>query len=36
MTFEGFGGKEPLYSIPEKNTVEEVANRRVEIKIISN
>lgn len=36
MSFEGFGGKEPLYSIPEKNTVEEVANRRVEIKIISN
>ena len=36
MTYIGLGVTSPLYSIPEKNVMEENANRRVEIKIISN
>lgn len=36
MTYIGFGVANPLHKIPEKNETEEIANRRVEIKIISN
>ena len=36
MTYIGLGVTSPLYTIPEKNEMEEKANRRVEIKIISN
>lgn len=36
ISYFGFGVSQPLYKIPEKSTVEEIANRRVEIKIISN
>lgn len=36
INYQGFGVSQPLYSIPEKNSEEQIANRRVEIKIISN
>jgi outer membrane protein OmpA-like peptidoglycan-associated protein len=36
ISYMGFGVSQPLYSIPEKNSTEEIANRRVEVKIISN
>lgn len=36
MNYVGFGVSQPLYSIPEKNSDEQVANRRVVVKIISN
>ena len=36
MTYIGFGVTNPIYKIPELNERERIANRRVEIKIISN
>ena len=36
MTFIGFGVTNPIHKIPELNERERIANRRVEIKIISN
>jgi outer membrane protein OmpA-like peptidoglycan-associated protein len=36
ISYMGFGVSQPLYSIPEKSSTEERANRRVEVKIISN
>lgn len=36
ISYVGFGVSQPLYSIPEKSSTEEIANRRVEVKIISN
>lgn len=36
ISYIGFGVSQPLYSIPEKSSHEEVANRRVEVKIINN
>lgn len=36
ISFIGFGGKKPLYSIPEKTEEERAANRRVEILITEN
>ncbi|MFL9844377.1 OmpA family protein [Flavobacterium rhizosphaerae] len=35
LTYKSFEGKHPIYPIPEKTHEEEVANRRVEIEIIS-
>ena len=36
ISYVGYGVTQPLHSIPEKSIEEEIANRRVEIKIISN
>jgi len=36
ISYIGFGVSQPLYTIPEKSSSEEIANRRVEVKIISN
>jgi outer membrane protein OmpA-like peptidoglycan-associated protein len=36
LSYLGFGVSQPLYAIPEKTSTEEVSNRRVEVKIISN
>lgn len=36
MTFKGYGVSRPVHPIPEKNTLEEEENRRVEILIIEN
>lgn len=36
ISYVGFGVSQPLFSIPEKSSSEEIANRRVEVKIISN
>lgn len=36
MTYTGLGVTNPIYKIPELNESERIANRRVEIKIISN
>jgi len=36
ISYQGFGVSQPLYAIPEKTSEEEIANRRVEVKIISN
>lgn len=35
VSFQGFGSSMPLFSIPEKNEDERIANRRVEILIVS-
>lgn len=34
LSFKSFQGKKPLFSIPEQNEKEKIANRRVEIEII--
>ena len=34
LTFKGYGVSKPIYTIPEKNALEEDENRRVEILII--
>lgn len=36
MTYKGFGGSSPLFSIPEQNDEERAENRRVEIEILEN
>jgi outer membrane protein OmpA-like peptidoglycan-associated protein len=36
MTFVGFGGKKPLFTIPETSEYERASNRRVEILILEN
>ena len=36
LTYKGYGVKQPIYPIPEKNSFEEEENRRVEIKIVEN
>lgn len=36
LTYQSFGSSKPVYSLPEKNEEERVANRRVEIEIIDN
>ena len=36
ISYTGFGVSQPIYAIPERTTEEEKANRRVEIKIVSN
>lgn len=36
MSYRGFGVTKPFYPIPENNDEERIANRRVEIKIVSN
>jgi outer membrane protein OmpA-like peptidoglycan-associated protein len=36
LNYRGFGVSQPLHRIPERNSEEQIANRRVEIKIISN
>jgi outer membrane protein OmpA-like peptidoglycan-associated protein len=36
MSYRGFGVAKPFYPIPENNDEERIANRRVEIKIVSN
>jgi outer membrane protein OmpA-like peptidoglycan-associated protein len=36
LSYKTFEGRQPLYSIPEKNEAEKVANRRVEIEIKAN
>ena len=35
LTYKGFGSSRPVYNLPEKSEEEKVANRRVEIQIIS-
>ncbi len=34
LAYKGFGSNQPIYSIPEKNEEEKIANRRVEIEIV--
>lgn len=36
LSYKSFGSKKPIYPLPEKNENERVANRRVEIEILSN
>lgn len=36
LSYKSFGSKKPIYPLPEKNEDERVANRRVEIEILSN
>jgi outer membrane protein OmpA-like peptidoglycan-associated protein len=36
LSYRGFGVSQPIFTIPEKNTEEQISNRRVEIKILSN
>ncbi|NNT72821.1 OmpA family protein [Flavobacterium sp. IMCC34852] len=36
LSYKGFGSKQPIYPIPEKNEAERAANRRVEILILEN
>jgi outer membrane protein OmpA-like peptidoglycan-associated protein len=36
LSYKGFGVSQPLYTIPEQNSEEQIANRRVEIKVVSN
>ena len=36
LSHTGFGSTKPIYTLPEKNEQERVANRRVEIQIIAN
>ncbi len=36
MTYKGYGVSRPIHSVPEKNSLEEDENRRVEILIIEN
>ena len=36
LSYKGFGSKQPIYPLPEKDEKERVANRRVEILIIEN
>jgi outer membrane protein OmpA-like peptidoglycan-associated protein len=36
ISYTGFGVSQPIYAIPERTMEEEKANRRVEIKIVSN
>lgn len=36
LSYRGFGGSKPIYSMPERNATEQQANRRVEIEILSN
>ena len=36
ISFVGFGGTKPIYSIPEKSEEERAANRRVEIMVVYN
>lgn len=34
LAYKGFGSNQPIFSIPEKNEEEKIANRRVEIEIV--
>lgn len=36
LSYKSFGSTKPIYALPEKNEDERVANRRVEIEILSN
>lgn len=36
MRYKDFGGKKPIYPMPEKNEQERIANRRVEIEVVAN
>jgi flagellar motor protein MotB len=36
MRHKDFGGKSPIYPMPEKNEQERIANRRVEIEVLDN
>lgn len=36
LSYKSFGSKKPIYALPEKNEDERIANRRVEIEILSN
>lgn len=36
LGYRGYGSAQPIYKIPEKNTIQEQANRRIEIKIMNN
>lgn len=36
LSYKSFGSNRPIYALPEKNEDERVANRRVEIEILSN
>ena len=35
ISFKGFGSTKPIYPMPEQNDIQQVSNRRVEIRIIS-
>ncbi len=35
LAFKGFGSSDPIYKVPERNEKERIANRRVEILIVS-
>ena len=36
LSYKSFGSSKPIYPLPEKTEAEKVANRRVEIEIISH
>jgi outer membrane protein OmpA-like peptidoglycan-associated protein len=36
LTYKGFGSKQPVYPLPEKDEAQRAANRRVEILIVAN
>lgn len=35
LSFSGFGSTKPIYKLPEQNDLQQVSNRRVEIRVIS-
>jgi outer membrane protein OmpA-like peptidoglycan-associated protein len=35
LSFRGFGSTKPIYKLPEQNDLQQVSNRRVEIRVIS-
>jgi outer membrane protein OmpA-like peptidoglycan-associated protein len=35
LSFRGFGSTKPIYPMPEQNDIQQVSNRRVEIRIVS-
>jgi len=36
LRYKDFGGRKPIYPIPEQNEEQRIANRRVEIKVLEN
>jgi outer membrane protein OmpA-like peptidoglycan-associated protein len=36
ISYKDFGGSKPIYPMPERNEEERIANRRVEIEVLSN
>ena len=35
LSFRGFGSTKPIYKLPEQNDLQQISNRRVEIRVVS-